>query len=307
MTDTNSLSPSDQRMLLCLYQHRLLTTNQLYVLVADLAANRRWIRERLAALHAAGLVDRVRASGQQRLFAWYATDLGARLAESSASVPARPYRVTPELAGGPLQGHTLAVNAVGASFVAHAARLAESGYECSPLDWIPEVAHRLSDHANGPMLVSDAVIRCVVPRASTRVLVRAFLELDRATMSVERLAEKIGAYGRYHAYRPGAGQPGRTVAGARPAWQHLYPAWPRLMFVFAQPAGRRVALEARIQDLAMLTQRSLHRGQLPREMEITACLLDDLAEHGPFAPIHSDLVTGEAQVALFGSSTRGAG
>lgn len=294
-----ALTPSQQRILLCLYHHRLLNTRQIYQLVADIAADRRGVRRRIAEMRERGLIEGVRVAGEPRLMAWFTTPLGAEVAEAAGVVPTRAYRVTPETAVGPLQGHALAVNDVGTAFVSHAARLAGDGYECSPLDWTPEVAHRISDQSGGQMLVADAVIRCVVPRKSKRVLVRCFLELDRATMSVERLADKLNAYSRYYAYSPGAGSPGRTVMNARPAWQYLYPAWPKIMFVLAQPFGRRAHLTARLQDLAMLTQRAVQSGRLNDGLVITACIFEDLLEAGPFAPIHTDLITGETEMRLF--------
>jgi hypothetical protein len=294
-----ALTPSQQRILVCLYHHRLLSTRQIYALVADLATNRRGVRARIADMRVRGLIDGVRVAGEPRLMAWFTTPLGAELAEAADAVPSRSYRVTPETAVGPLQEHTLAVNDVGTAFVAHAARLAGHGYECSPLDWTPEIAHRISDQSGGQMLIADAVIRCVVPRRSKRVLVRAFLELDRATMSVERLADKLNAYSRYFAFCPGAGSPGRTVMNARPAWQYLYPAWPKIVFVLAQPFGRRAHLAARLQDLAMLTQRGMQSGNLHEGLAVTACIFEDLVEAGPFAPIHTDLITGESEMRLF--------
>ena len=294
-----ALTPSQQRILVCLYHHRLLSTRQIYELVADIAANHRGVRMRIAEMRERGLIEGVRVAGEPRLMAWFTTALGAEVVEAADAVPARSYRVTAQTAAGPLQGHTLAVNDVGTAFVSHAARLADDGYECSPLDWVPEVAHRISDQSGGQMLVADAVIRAVVPRRSKRVLVRAFLELDRATMSVERLAEKLHAYSRYHGYTPGAGSPGRTVMNSRPAWQYLYPAWPKIMFVLAQPFGRRAQLAARLQDLAMLTQRAVQSGGLDQGLVVTACIFEDLIEAGPFAPIHTDLITGETEMRLF--------
>ena len=300
---TKALTPSQQRILVCLYHHRLLSTHHIYGLVADIAANQRGVRRRIAEMRARGLIEGVRVTGEPKLMAWYTTALGAEVVERAGIVPTRAYRVTPEIAAGPLQEHTLAVNDVGAAFVAHAARLEQAGYECSPLDWTPEVAHRLGDQG-GQKLVSDAIIRCVVPRGTKRVLVRAFLELDRATMSVERLADKLGAYSRYYAYSPGAGSPGRTVMNARPAWQHLYPAWPKIMFVLAQPTGRRAHLGARLQDLAMLAQRAVQSGRMSPDLVVTACTLADVIEAGPFAPIHTDLITGEAEVRLLADAPK---
>lgn len=290
------LTPYQQLALLCLYQHRLLTTTQIHQLLLEAGGNRREARSQLAALHTAGCADRVTTPGRAGQFAWFTTPLGAELAEAGGQVPARPYRITAQLAAGPLQQHLLTVNTVGLAFVRHARRLGE-GYECGPLDFLPEVAHRLSDKSGGPAVIADALVRCVVPRERTRLLARAFIELDRGTMSVERLAAKLAAYGRYHAYRPAGA--GRSVAEARPAWQHLYPAYPKIMIVLARPAGRALSLPARLQDLGMLVTHAAETGRLPAALSVTACTFDDLVDAGPYAPIHTDLTTGETDVNPF--------
>lgn len=299
------LTPYQRQVLLCLYQHRLLTTRQIHQLLLDAAGNYREMQRQLAALYADGYADRVRAPGRAGQYAWFTTDLGAELAESAGQVPVRPYRMTPQLAAGPLQQHLLTVNTVGAEFVRHARRLGD-GYECGPLDVLPEVAHRLSEQPGGPAVIADAVVRCVVPRGGARVLARAFVELDRGTMSVERLAGKLTAYARYHGYRPAAGVPGATVAQTRPAWQHLYPTFPKIMIVLARPPQRPLSLERRLQDLGTLAAHAAATGWLPAEISATACTLDDLVDAGPFAAIHTSLTTGESGLRLFGAGRRAA-
>ena len=292
------LTPYQRQALLCLYQHRLLTTGQIHQLLLDAAGNYREMQRQLAALHAGGYADRVRTPGRAGQYAWFTTPLGAELAESAGQVPVRPYRMTAQLAEGPLQQHLLSVNTVTTEFVRHARRLGE-GYECGPLDVVPEVAHRLSDQPGGPAVIADAVVRCVVPRGGKRVLARAFVELDRSTMSVERLAGKLVAYARYYLYRPTASVPGATVAQTRAAWQYLYPAFPKIMIVLVR--GRAVSLTARLQDLGTLVARAAQAGRLPEQLTVTACTLDDLVEHGPYAPIHTSLATGESEVLAFGA------
>lgn len=296
-----ALSPYQQLLLACLYHHRLLTTRQAHALLLERAGDYRGVQRRLHQMRAAGLVDHVTVAGTPRLLAWFTTPAGAEAVEAAAVVPARPYRITAQLAAGPLQQHTLALNEAGIAFVRHAARRAAQGYECGPLDWTPEVAHRLTDQPSGPSLIADAVVRCVVPRAGdgTRLLSRCFIEMDRAMMSVERLAEKVTAYARYYGYRPGSSQAGRATSGARPAWQYLYPAFPKIMIVLAR--GRAVSLTARLQDLGMLVARAAHEGRLPEQLTVIACTLDDLIEHGPYAPIHTSLTTGETGVQVFGA------
>ncbi|WP_371570325.1 hypothetical protein [Streptomyces canus] len=69
---------------------------------------------------------------------------------------------------------------------------------------------------------------------------RAFVEVDRATMGPERLATKLTAYARLHSYAP-------TIPGRRPTfqqqgleeWRRHYPLFPRLLFILdgTDPAG----------------------------------------------------------------------
>ncbi|MEY9950392.1 replication-relaxation family protein [Kitasatospora sp. GAS1066B] len=64
----------------------------------------------------------------------------------------------------------------------------------------------------------------------TRTLLTFFVELDRATMTIARLAHKLHAYARYHQYTPEPPGPraNRTPTrgtAAVPAWRHRYPAY----------------------------------------------------------------------------------
>ncbi|WP_306432477.1 replication-relaxation family protein [Streptomyces sp. A1136] len=81
-------------------------------------------------------------------------------------------------------------------------------------------------------LIADAVLHYTATRPR-RLQYRAFVEIDRATMSSERLARKLITYARFHDYTP---QPiGRrgTVAdqAAMLAWQRTYPRFPRILFI----------------------------------------------------------------------------
>lgn len=113
---------------------------------------------------------------------------------------------------------------------AHLAFLTDArrrGDEYGPLDWVPEIAHRLPDTGGEDKLIADAVLHYTATRPR-RLQYRAFVEVDRATMSSERLARKLISYARFHDYTP---QPvGRrgTVAdqAAMLAWQRFYPRFP---------------------------------------------------------------------------------
>ncbi|MFI5681904.1 replication-relaxation family protein [Streptomyces cellulosae] len=125
------------------------------------------------------------------------------------------------------------------------------------LDWIPEVYHSIG---GGEAVIPDALLyyRSGSQSGDGWSMVRAFMEVDRATMGPERLAAKNGAYARLHGYVP-ATPPGRR----RPAfdqepqeeWRRHHPLFPRVLFVLdgTGPAGietRIRALHAAARDLA---------------------------------------------------------
>src|SRR5580704_19729744 len=89
-------------VLLCLYEHRLMSTGQLQRLLCPSASSSSYLRRELAGLHADGLVDAV-ACGSAGEGLWFTTGEGALLAEQSRQVVARPYRMDAGRAGGPLK------------------------------------------------------------------------------------------------------------------------------------------------------------------------------------------------------------
>ncbi|WP_432043495.1 hypothetical protein [Streptomyces cadmiisoli] len=116
-------------------------------------------------------------------------------------------------------------------------------------------------------------------------MLRAFVEVDRATMGPERLAAKIAAYARLHTYTP------VPVARPRPAfqqgpvaedWRRRYPVFPRLLFVLDStgPAGitnRITALHAAVRQPAP--------AGLVRDIPVLAAPLVDLLRDGPAAAV----------------------
>jgi hypothetical protein len=114
-------------------------------------------------------------------------------------------------------------------------------------------------------------------------MLRAFVEVDRATMGPERLAAKLGAYARLHQYVP-APPPGarRPLAVKEESWRRRYPIFPRLLFVLdgTGPAGihtRLKALQAAARDIALAS--------FLREVPVLATAMTDLLQHGPAAPV----------------------
>ena len=112
--------------------------------------------------------------------------------------------------------------------------------------------------------------------ASEVVVEQRFLELDRATLSVDRLAAELGRYGRLLRAEGKQGEP---------LWRAQYPFFPPVICVLAG-AGRAALRRRRDTAVAML-------GDDPDfsdspNLSVRLCLAEDLAERGPFAPIFTD-------------------
>lgn len=261
-----------------LHQHRLLTTAQVHELHMP-EASRRWAQEQLALLGEMGLAASTLMSKRRLL--WHLTERGADAVESIPSrAETRRKVIPPEQAAGPLQAHTIAVNDVGLAFV-RAARARRE--ECGPFDWRHEIAHSLGPppgRRTPEQLISDAVLTYQLAEAngSTSIVYR-FIELDRATRSAVDLAQRIGRYARLHRRTVSVeGSAGGSVA----LWSRLYPVFPAVLVVLA--GRRKDRLEERRRTVLALC------GQDPDlaetlEVEVSICLLDDLAERGPFAPV----------------------
>lgn len=278
-------------------QHRLLVTRQVRELHAP-DASQRWVYSKLARLRAAGLVAGTRGSNGRLL--WHLTEHGADALDAVPSrAEARRKVIAPEQAAGPLQEHTIAVNDVGLAFM-RAAR--ECGDECGPFDWRHEVAHSLGPPPGRRMpeqLIADAVLtyQLVQQGGSTSIAYR-FIELDRANRSAADLARRLGRYARlYRRTIPAEGSAGESVA----LWSRLYPVFPTVLVVLA---GRsRDRLEDRRRTVLALCRQDPDLSETP-EVEVSVCLLDDLAERGPFAPIYRTLAAPGKPVNWLGEKGR---
>jgi hypothetical protein len=298
------------RVLHVLYQHRVTSTDQLLRLLLPTAGDASYLRHQLRELLAAGLVQRIWANHRpapaadaagrrgrpaKPPYLWFLTEEGAQSVEDGGDLQPRPYRVTPEAVAGARQQHTLAVNEMGIAFVQHAARL---GHECGPLDWMPEVAHRIRDGTRrfeDDHVITDAVLNYVHVHRGRRAMMTLFLEMDRSTMTAARLAAKVAAYGRLYEYVPQ--HPDRTrrsAATSRPAWQYTYPVFPRLLIVLdGSPSPTLAArLAARTEDLYTLTRADPRLGRLAGRLSIGVTTLQLLQRHGPFEPIFTPLLRG---------------
>ncbi|MBA4866216.1 replication-relaxation family protein [Streptomyces sp. PSKA54] len=272
-------------MLATLAQHRMATTSQLHDLLRP-DATRQTISTPLNKLRRHGLVDYTVLPRSNRSRAWYLTSEGARLTRDLPALRGRPpYPITSATAASLKTPHTLTVLRTHLAFVADARR---RGDEHGHLDWTPEVSHPLSD---GEKIITDAVMHYTLIGADHRTKLRAFLEVDRATMGSERLASKLIEYARLWSYEP---QPiGRRRQGTGATWLRWYPVFPRVLFVLT--GASRYALDHRISDLqAMVAQHPLVAA-LAREVPLGAVVLDDLEEHSP---------TGNVWVPLGGGQPR---
>jgi hypothetical protein len=251
-------------------EHRVLSTEQLGTIHLPGRSLRR-TQQVLASLEGAGLISHVDARVAPRRL-WFLSDGGADLAVDAGGLERRPKVLEPREAAGALRAHTLAVNASAICFL-RAAR--ERGDEFGPLSWRHEVAHPLSAGRGRRRrtLFGDAVLTYVRPTEGRISLNQVFLELDRATLSVDRLALELSRYA--DLYR--AGDPNGALL-----WRQHYPTFPR---VFCVLAGNSKKALGRRRDVALALLRQDPQVERTPELQIYFCLLEDLENEGPFAPI----------------------
>ncbi|WP_435813103.1 replication-relaxation family protein [Streptomyces werraensis] len=145
--------------------------------------------------------------------AWYLTGDGARMVKDFPALRGQPpYPITSATAASLKTPHTLTLPRTHLAFAADARR---RGDEHGFLDWTPEVSHPLGD---GKKVITDALMHYTLTGPGQRTKLRAFIEVDRTTMSGERLASKLIDYARLQtatrgpaAFTPAG--PGRTCLG----------------------------------------------------------------------------------------------
>lgn len=255
-------------------EHRVLSTAQVQAIHFPDRSRRR-AQQILAFLERAGLVAYVEARRAPRRL-WFLTDRGADSVLDAGEVERRPKVLSPEQAAGPLRAHTLAVNEVGISFL-RAAR--ERGDEFGPLYWRHEVAHPLNRGRGRArrMLIADAVLSYVRAEEEQIIFNQRLIEVDRATLSVERMVAELARYGQLYRARD---------KGGEPLWRSHYPSFPPVICALAG-ASRKALANRRDIALALLESHS----ELSRAYGVTICfcLLDDLTSRGPFAPIFREV------------------
>ncbi|MFE6098149.1 replication-relaxation family protein [Streptomyces massasporeus] len=278
--------PLRLQVLTALALHRMATTGQLRLMLrAD--SSRQLFSRVLNRLRSTGFVDRTPLpdSDRSRTHAWFLTSEGSRLTRDLPVLRGRPpYPITSITAASLKTPHTLTVVRSHLPFAADARRL---GHEHGPWDWTPEVAHPIGE---GERLVADAVMHYTVVDGEHRRKLRAFVEVDRSTMSSERLAVKLIDYARLHQYEA---QPvGRRRPHATgPAWLRWYPVFPRVLFILT--GATRTRLENRIHDLqAMAAQHPLVT-TLARQTPLGAAILEELEDQGPTGSVWTPLTEGK--------------
>ncbi|MFC8668806.1 replication-relaxation family protein [Streptomyces sp. NPDC057199] len=267
-----------------LAQHRMATTSQLHDLLRPNAA-RQSVSTPLNKLRHKGLVDYTVLPQSNRTRAWYLTGEGARLTRDFPALRGRPpYPINSATAASLKTPHTLTVLRAHLAFAADARRL---GHEHGPWDWTPEVSHPIGE---GERLVADALMHYTATDGEHRRKLRAFVEVDRTTMSSERLAVKLIDYARLFQYEA---QPvgRRKPTSTGPAWLKWYPIFPRLLFVLTGASPAR--LGDRIGDLQAMAAQHPLVAALAREVQLAAAVLEDIEQHGPTGSVWVPLVGGE--------------
>jgi len=271
---TRSLPPKAIEILASLAAHRVLSTPQVQA-IHSRGAEARWVQKLLGRLRAAGLADYVRsAHGRRRL--WHATEQGARLVREARALEGEP-PVGVEIAAGPLAPHTLAVNEAAICFLRSAA---ERGHDFGPLAWRHEVYHPLSRGRGRRRrsLVADAVFTYLRQDDSEIAIEQRFLELDRATLTVDRLAAELARYAElYRAKEP---------KGREPLWRGRYPVFPPVHCVLTGAPRKALVRRRSTASVLLASDPLLSR---TREVAISICLLEDLRREGPYAPVFRDV------------------
>ncbi|MFZ3475752.1 replication-relaxation family protein [Streptomyces sp. 4.24] len=272
------------RALALLSQYRLLTSHHLHQMLMPHTPARK-IHNVLAPLRAESLIAHTVLGGGHGLHTYFLTPAGAQTVSDWPELRGRtPATIQSAHEASLRAAHTLTGVRAHLTFLADARA---RGDEYEPLDWMPEVTHRLPDTAGEDRLIADALFHYTAnhPR---RLQYRGFVEIDRTTMSSERLARKLISYARFHDYTPPAGRRGTTTdQNAMLTWQRFYPRFPRLLFILT--GAPRNTLTNRIEDLRRMTADHKLVARLASQVPLGAAVLEDLEAHGPRADVWTPL------------------
>ncbi|MGW6202046.1 replication-relaxation family protein [Streptomyces sp. NPDC055089] len=210
-------------------------------------------------LGALGFVDYGRHG---REMVWHLTTLGQRTVVEGGDVVMRPHADTGERAiAASLAPHGLAVTDV----------IVQWGG--SIIDWEVEVDHTIEVRR----VVSDAVLY-----RSSRGAEVVFLEMDRFTMSISRLAMKLRTYEAYSRATYFEGQRG-TIGSTKFLWRQRYPdsSSPSCAWSSSAPGPRRAGPAGRIPGAAGPRHRAAGRGRRAAPPHADAQHRVDLAADRP--------------------------
>jgi hypothetical protein len=271
---SQALPPRAVEVLASLASHRVLSTPQVHAIHSPVA-ELRWVHKILGGLRAGGFADYfLSAQGRRRL--WFATERGTQLAREVGALEGSPPPAA-ELAAGPLATHALAVNEAAICFLRAAE---ERGDDFGPLAWRHEVFHPIS-HGRGRRrrsLIADAVFTYLRSDGGEIAIEQRFLELDRATLSVDRFVTELTRYAEL--YRA------REAKRGEPLWRVSYPVFPPIHCILA--GASRQALSRRRSTASVLLASDPLFSRTP-EVAISICLLEDLRREGPFAAVFRDV------------------
>lgn len=166
-----------------------------------------------------------------------------------------------------------------------------------------EVAHPIGPAPGmrrGELLIADAVFAYMVVDGDDLALEYRFLELDRGTLPSERLARKLARYARLCRFRPRPQRQGGQ--SPEPAWKAHYLAFPIVLVCFADRPAAELQRRRRLVAALCRTEPEL---QSTPEVRFSFCVLDDLREKGPFAPIFSEPERSDEPVDWLGEGSDG--
>ncbi|MEU3902040.1 replication-relaxation family protein [Streptomyces sp. NPDC045251] len=264
------------RILQLLACTRVATPHQLHTWLTPTASDTSTVRRHLRRMTRSGLVA---ANEERRPNIWFLTPAGLAEARRAGLADHRTTSVTGEhVAASPAYAHALAVTATAVAFSRNLrpdTRLGTAFGEVA--DWEVEVAHPLG---SAGLLIPDAVLHLRYAEVP-----HAFVEVDRATMSLGRLVTKVAAYERY---RTRAASP-RTPASAAglPDWWTRYPRaagrdrFPPLLIVLDGKSAD--VLSARAADV--LNGVATLRGIRNRQFAVGVAALADVQEHGALSAV----------------------
>ncbi|NEE37992.1 hypothetical protein G3M53_72915 [Streptomyces sp. SID7982] len=266
------------RILQLLACTRVATPQQFHTWLTPTASDTSTVRRHLRRMARSGLVA---ANEERRPNIWFLTPAGLAEARRAGLADHRTTSVTGEhVAASPAYAHALAVTAAAVAFSRNLrpdTRLGTAFGEVA--DWEVEVAHPLG---SAGLLVPDAVLHLRYAEVP-----HAFVEVDRATMSLGRLVTKVAAYERYRTHTRAAGPRTPAREAGLPDWWTRYPRaagrdrFPPLLIVLDGKSAD--ALSVRAADV--LNGVATLRGIRSRQFAVGVAALADVQEHGALSAV----------------------